>query len=437
MMKSRFRSIALIVMASMFFGEAALAQIDAHHLQTDVEAWRHWMGSTHPDLSHSADAQLLDAAFESLEQGFQGEYDSRTAWYALATINPLLNDAHSGIRLPDTAYEAAIERGAAAFTLPVRVTDGRLFVAGNIQPSSPLNPDEEILAVNGQPAATLVTELEPRMRGESSGLRERVLSLRFPIALWALQGDRQFHNVTVERDDGPETIGLDPTRDIAVSDSGVYALDIRGPVAVMRVDSFEAPREEEFATFLSDAFARIDAGNIDRLIVDLRGNGGGARQLSDRLMAYITTARYTPISAVKARIVAENQALIPGSQIGQVIDMPFAQWAEPPVELDHRFEGTTVILIGPTSYSQTIAFAVTVQDFEIAEIAGTPTEGPANQTGQVQRFTLPETGLVVQAPLYIFTRPSGEAGRAPLVPDRLIPGQGQEQLAALIAALDE
>ena len=158
------------------------------------------------------------------------------------------------------------------------------------------------------------------MRGESKGLRERVLSLRFSVALWAEQGDRQAHSVTLVRKNGPQTIILDPTRDIAVSGDQTYELNIRDNVAVMTVKSFEISREEEFAAFLANAFGRIDAGNIDRLIIDVRENGGGARQLSDRLMAYLTTSRYTPISAVKARIVAENRALIPGSQIGQVID---------------------------------------------------------------------------------------------------------------------
>jgi hypothetical protein len=437
MRKFSLGSIALIAMTSLFFGEAAMAQIDAHRVQTDVKEWRNWLGSTHPDLSHSADIQRVDAAFEALEQKLDGEYDVRSAWRALATINPLLNDAHSGIRLPDTAYEAALEQGSVAFTLPVNVSEGRLYVDRSIQSSSPINPNEEILAINGQSAASLLSELEPRMRGESKGLRERVLSLRFSVALWAEQGDRQSHSVTLVRKNGPQTITLDPARDIAVSGDQTYELNIRDNVAVMTVKSFEISREEEFAAFLANAFARIDADNIDRLIIDVRENGGGARQLSDRLMAYLTTARYTPISAVKARIVAENQALIPGSQMGQVIEMPFAQWVEPPNQLAHRFQGKAIILIGPASYSQTIAFAVTVQDFKIAQIAGTPTEGPANQTGQVQRFTLPESGLVVQAPIYIFTRPSGEIGRASLIPDILISGMGEAQLRTLIAKMSE
>lgn len=437
MMKFGLRSMVLIVLASMVFGKAALAQIDGHRVQADVEAWRDWMGSIHPDRAYSADVGVVDAELEALTRRFQGEYDIRSAWRALATINPVLNDAHTGLRLPDSAFDAAIGNGAAAFPVPVRVAGSQLFVASTIQASSPLKPDDEILTINGQAAATLIAELVPRMRGESRRLRERVLSLRFPIALWTAQGNLGPHIVTLAGDDCPRTITLDPDRDIASSDGGAYELDIRGNVAVMRVESFVASREGEFASFLSGVFARIAVANVDTLIVDVRENGGGARQLSDRLMAYLTTERYTPISAVKARIVAENQALIPGSQIGQVIEMPFAQWVEPPTELAHRFQGTSIILIGPSSYSQAIAFAVTAQDFGIAEIAGSPTEGAANQTGQVQRFTLPETGFVVQAPLYIFTRPSGVGGRTPLIPDRIVPGQGEEQLTALIAALSE
>lgn len=437
MMKFVLRSTILIVLASMIFGKAALAQIDAHRLHTDVEAWRHWTNSIHPDRSYSADVEVVDAAFEALTGRFQGEYDILTAWRELSTINPLLNDAHTGIRLPDSAFDAAIADGAVAFPVPVHVAGDQLFVASSIRASSPLSPGDEILAVNGQAAAALIAELVPRMRGESRRLRERVLSLRFPVALWTVQGNPESHTMTLAGDGCPRIIALDPDRDTAASDGSAYELDIRGNVAVMRVDSFVASREEEFVDFLPAAFARIASANADTLIVDVRENGGGARQLSDRLMAYLTTERYTPISAVKARIVAENQALVPGSQIGQVIDTPFAQWVEPPAELTHRFPGTSIILVGPSSYSQAIAFAVTAQDFGIAEIAGSPTEGAANQTGQVQRFTLPETGLVVQAPLYIFTRPSGEGGRTPLIPNRIVPGNGEEQLTALIAALNE
>jgi C-terminal processing protease CtpA/Prc len=437
MMNFGLRSMVLIVLASMVFGKAASAQITEHQLRTDVEAWRDWMESVHPDRAFSADVAVVDAAFDAMTRRFQSEYDVITAWRELALMNPVLNDAHTGLRLPDTAFDAAIGGGAIAFPVPVRVSGNRLFIESTIQSSSPLNPGDEILTVNGQAVGSLIAELVPRMRGESRGLRERVLSLRFPIALWTVQGDRGPHVLTLAGEDCPRTVILDPERDIAVPGEGAYGLDIRGTIAILRADSFDAAREEEIAAFLPGAFARIASANVDTLIIDVRENGGGARQVSDRLMAYLTSERYTPISAVKARIVAENQALIPGSEIGQVIETPFTQWVQPPAELANRFEGRTIILIGPASYSQAIVFGVTAQDFGIAEIAGTPTEGFANQTGQVQRFTLPETGLVVQAPLYILMRPSGEVGRTALVPDRIIPGRGEEQLSALIAALND
>ena len=76
------------------------------------------------------------------------------------------------------------------------------------------------------------------------------------------------------------------------------------------------------------------------------------------------------------------------------------------------------ILVGPNTYSQAIVFAVTAQDFNIAIIAGSTTEGPANQSGQVQRFALKHTGLVAQAPIYLFTRASGKLGNKGLLADK-------------------
>lgn len=438
------RLMATILFAALFSSNGAFAQISQVDLRADVQAWRDWMESTHPDISHSVRPSHLGSVFDDVIAEISGVYDARRAWWELATINPVLNDAHTGIRLPEEAYQAALDGGAIAFTLPVSVSGDRLFVTGDTgitvgdgDELVEIVPGQEIVAINGEPVGRLVDALVPRMRGETRALRERVLSLRFPIALWAMQGNRDHHTVTLAGSDAPIRVSLPHSSALEVPDRGPFGLDVRANAAILRVDSFDPAREDEFATFLTNSFAHIQACEVELLIIDIRENGGGGRQLSDRLLAYLTTERYTPISAVKARIVAENQALVPGSEIGQVIEMPFAQWVEPPTVLADRFEGRAVVLVGPASYSQAIAFGVIVQDFDIAEVAGSPTEGAANQTGQVQRFELPNSGLAVQAPLYIFTRPSGETGSSPLTPDRIVPGTGEEQLVTLITDLTD
>lgn len=407
------------------------AQIPAEAVRSDIADWRDWTLATHPDLSHSADPQRVAAAFDALSARLDGSYDARAAWREMATLNPLLNDAHLGVRLPDAAFAEARRGGAAAFPAPVRIEGDRLFVGETIRPESVLTPGAEISAINDQPAQDLLATILPRMRGESDGLRARIASLRFPVALWAAQGDAPSYRVTLAGTDEPLTLDAQRDRDANAS-AAPFDLGFRGNVAVLEIDTFDIEHLDAFSTFTAAAFAEISAREPAALVIDLRDNGGGARDLSNVLMHYLTPERFTPISGVTARITAQNQSLVPGSEIGQVIETPFAQWVEPPADLAHRYKGRAVILVGPDTYSQAIAFSVTAQDFNIAEIAGSPTDGSANQTGQVQRVTLENTGLEAQAPLYVFRRPSGAAGRAPLVPDLLVEGTGEAQLEAVI-----
>ena len=134
-------------------------------------------------------------------------------------------------------------------------------------------------------------------------------------------------------------------------------------------------------------------------------------------MAYLTAKPYSAISAIKARITDENISRIPGAKLGDVVSLPFQQIIKPLVDKPLRFNGSVYVLIGKLTYSQSIAFATTLQDHRIATLVGHETEGAANQTGQVQMFSMPNTSLQGLAPIYIFTRASGDKSRRGVVPD--------------------
>lgn len=420
----RSRLVATLLLGLCTPALATAQTISSADLGQDLRDWRSWLLETHPDPSHTMDLGAVDAAFEATA-ALEDTYTPRFAWLAMASLNPVFHDAHVGLRLPDKAYAAALEQGAAPFDVAVRVSGGKIYLADETA--------SEIMSINGVAAAEITGTMIPRMRGESPRLRERVLSLRFPVALWTLLGDQPSYIIELRAADGSvHHHPLPLTPPTASAANGNFDLAFIGETAVLTVDSFDRSLEDEFGTFLESAFKEIADADAGRLLIDLRNNGGGARELSDRLMSYLTTDRYTPISAVSARITPDNQALIPDSRIGQVIHTPFAQWVQPPPELENRFTGEIAILIGPATYSQAIAFSVTAQDFRIATLIGSQTEGRANQTGQVQRHTLPVTGFEIQSPLYVFTRPSGNADGGPLAPDVTVPGSGETQLHAAI-----
>jgi C-terminal processing protease CtpA/Prc len=405
-------------------------------LRADLQEWRDWFFSTHPDPTFSADIAVLEARFDFLAEQLEGTHSRREAWLEFSVLNPLFNDGHVTIRAPQADYEAYLAQGGATFNVPVAFQDGRLFVADSIASQSPLTAGDEILMINSVPADQLTGEIMIRLNGDTDGLRAHLLETRFSLYLWAVTGGSTHWEIVVSDTSGTRrSVQLDEQRDHGNADTDLWRVSFVENAAVLTVNTFMPEHETAFVAFLESAFADIASNGSESLIIDISQNGGGAHQLSDRLLAYITTRRYTPLSAVTARITAENQALIPGSEIGQVLSMPFAQWVEPPAELENRFSGNVAILVGSGTYSQAIVMAATAQDFDIAPVAGPGTEGRANSTGQVQLHRLSNSDLEVAAPIYIFIRPSGDTSDAPVEPDIPLEGTHADQLNRLIGIL--
>ena len=349
--------------------------------------------------------------------------ETSQAWYLFAQLNPLLKDAHLGLELP--AVDPDLE------SWRVEIENSHAYV-----PAQGAGEErQEIVAVDDIPVPEMIARTLPLIRGESDALRQRILELRFRELVMLNIDAEAPAKVRLKTGDGAESI----VSEISSADSGAgsnpFSLQFLNSTAIMKVDTFEKERDAEFAGFVEESFARIASEKATRLVVDLRGNGGGAHEVSDRLLNYLTSERYTPISAVRARVTEANLAQIPGAKPGDVVEMPFAQWVEPESSLEHRFDGAVIVLIGPATYSQAIVFSATVQDYKIGLIAGEETAGKANQTAQVQHFELPNTGFRVRAPLYVLTRSSGLKTDGGVIPDIRIPNVEERSIEQVLSEI--
>ena len=417
---------------------AAEDTVPADAVAQDVAEWEDWLFATHPDPAFSMDVDAVHARFDAIAQNLEGRYTRREAWLALSPLNPMFGDGHITLRLPHEDYDAYLANGGAEFTLPVHLRGGAPVVAETVAETSRLQRGDTILAINGLDPRDLVARALARTNGDTAGLRTHLVETRFSQYLWALTGGAEAWTVTVQAPDGStRQITLDPALDRPGAEAENWALDFRGDAAVLTLNTFIPPLEESFKAFIDAAFAEIAARGSEILVIDISENGGGAHMLSDHLLAYLTDQRHTPLSAVTARVIAANQDLIPGSTIGDVVSMPYAQWIEPPAELANRYRGRTAFLVGAGTYSQAIVLAATAQDFDIAPVAGPGTEGRANSTGQVQLHRLANTDLEAAAPIYIFIRASGDRSSAPVVPDIPLSGTRDEQINTLIRHLRE
>jgi len=408
-------------------------------LVTDFDAGLAFIRETHPDLSYSANADALDAKAANIRTALTDGMTARAAWSEFARLNPVLADAHVGFRRPLHALAAYQAEGGTLFPLPVVYDGGGDLRAAASGPGVEAN--DRIVSINGQSTNDFTAALLGRMRGETPALGRLVLQLYFPIFFWAEHGGFDAYNVRLEKADGRTvTARLDQESTYAPTEENFTYRRLDGGVGYLNIKTFDIEQLDAFKVFLKSTFAKIDAGQINTLIIDVRENGGGANDLADQLLSYLTNEPYSPISGVKARITEQNIQLVPieGVKPGMVLDLPLQQTRTPPVSLPNRFAGDVYVLTGPMTYSAAIVFATTVQDYGFGKIAGEAPVGAANQTGQVQSFALSNTKIEALSPLYIFRRPNGDQTRTRLTVDIPIdhdPLDPEASLTALISAI--
>jgi len=136
-----------------------------------------------------------------------------------------------------------------------------------------------------------------------------------------------------------------------------------------------------FAAFVSGLFETVDAGAIERIVVDLRHNGGG------------------------------NSGL-------------FAPFVEGLKERP-RFllKGGLVVIVGRRTFSSAVLNALELKRAAHAVFVGEPSGGKPNHYGEVLTFRLPESGLAVSYSTKYFREVDGD-------PEAVMPDEAVEQTFA-------
>lgn len=394
-----------------FLGNAS----EPRSLAPELKKMSDWLQKTHPDFSASVAGDEFNNKLKVLsKKKYSG---SASAWQSLALLNPILNDGHMGVRYPANAYNEYISSGGATFNLAVTLTDENDLRLD--QGFEDLKSGTQIHSINGISTEKIVEDLLARMHGDSPELRRELISRRFKIYFWSMYGNFESYQFTAGPFDNTKryTLSPDSERVTLIEEPKFQFSIVNSDTALLKINTFEKELQTEFGVFIKDSFSKLSELRINNLFIDLRDNGGGAHDLSDILLNYITDKKVSSISKVKARVVEENQHLFGGAKLGSVIATPYFKWFTPTPELKNRFDGSIYVIIGKYTYSQAIVFASQVQDYDLGKLVGESTGGRANQTAQVQVFNLDDSKIQVLAPIYILIRPSGDESYEPLKPD--------------------
>jgi hypothetical protein len=419
--------LAVLLACAARAGDPAFAPptFTAGQLRVDVDALAKALRDMPPDLAHTADpARVEQALVELRKQIGAAPLDRDAVWRLFATINPLLGDGHLFVGFVDWRADARahLKSGGKFFPFEMQVSpDGALYIERGLGGIPDALTGAEVKTINGVDANAVSAALLARVHGDTPAFRAALLSRRFWFYFWKVYGAPAAFEIVIAGEKAPRDIAGSTALPAVLADEESFERQFRlelrpNNTALLTLSSFAWPDKAQFLAFTHDAFGRMRAASTKTLIIDVRANGGGNDEMwIEGVLPYLATKPYRWASRFRKRVVVADPAR--HEAVGDIVDGEVETWI--PAQLDNplRFPGRVYVLLGAATYSSAVVFSNVMQDFHFGTIAGQAGSVRAAQTGGTRRTTLPNSGLIVVAPRFVLTRPSGANTPTLLTPD--------------------
>ncbi|MCE5322849.1 hypothetical protein LLG46_05965 [bacterium] len=173
-----------------------------------------------------------------------------------------------------------------------------------------------------------------------------------------------------------------------------------GNIAYLVYPSFRLDDDEKKK--IDGAFRAIkDKGSLN-LIIDIRGNGGGASAMGDFLFSYLYPGKFHQYSKVRTKLsrdvrsdaeVASYNGLPQDADLdGMVITQEIEEHSAP--KPDAFFSGRVFLLVDNGTFSGASCFAAMFRDYSVGTILGYETGGLPVTFGNLYMFELNNSGIV-------------------------------------------
>ncbi|HEU4780015.1 MAG TPA: S41 family peptidase [Steroidobacteraceae bacterium] len=415
---------ALLVLCSPV--RAAGPTFTADQLRADLVGIERALGDMPPDISYTANVADLERRIRELhaELSHSAPMDRDAVWRMFSTLNPVLADGHLFVGFVDWRGDTRthLSAGGGLFPFEVEVTADcelsvRAELGGRISPLT----DARVRTVNGIASRDLCQEMMARAHGETREFRAALLSRRFWFFYWKLHGAPDRFELALDNARAQTHPASNQLPEILAHERNFehqFKLQFiaNESAAILTMGTFDWPDIKQITEFTQAAFKEIHERKTTTLIIDLRDNGGGSDEVwIDGLMPYVATKPYRTASTYRKRVVVANPQRF--EVVGSIVDGEIETWRQPQPGNPHRFTGKVFVAVGPYTYSSAVVFCNVMKDFGFGTIAGTGNSVRAGQTGGVRRTTLANSGLTVNAPRFVLSRPSGVKDPTLLTPD--------------------
>lgn len=412
-------------------------------LQQDLQFVRQAIEDTHPEPALRSGQAAYEQAFAAARERLRQPLSRDEAWRALAAMNPVFNDAHLGVVLPDWRAETRAHLAAGGKLFPFEVSidrQGRLVIVAALGGGASALAGREVETINGVPAAQVLAKLGALVHGDTPGFRNKLLERRLWLYYWKTYGATDSFTLGV----GGKALSVPAASATPVVVQGDTAFEqtfqfrlLPGGVGLLTINAFSWPDKQQFYAFTERAFTTLRDAGAQTLLIDIRENGGGDDDMwKTGILRYIADKPYRNGSSYVKKVLEGRAG--PNEKVGDVVHGTVDSWVQPEPAHPLRFRGKVYVLVGDMTYSSAILFSNTVQDHGFATLVGAGGYAYVRQTGGTQKqHVLPNTKLEVVVPRFVLDRPSGKRAPALLQPDIVLADDPADRSALVNALLKQ
>jgi len=350
-------------------------------LQEDFLQFRRHIEEIHPCPYEFTSKESFDKSYEAQYEKIDQPLSLREFYNVLAPLKAKIGCGHAHLDYPEE-YRRTVQ--VYKFPLVLKFLENKCYVTKNLNEHSSLPLYSEILSINEIEIDNLIKTLKSEISADGHNDYSKTSSLENCFQYYYANHfgvPREFEMEFRTEQNGDiqkAVIPAIPCSAINYSNQEPKDLNIQiipqKNAAVLTINSFVYYEEKNkiFFSFIDRAFGEIKEKNIENLILDLRGNGGGDPFCASYLLAHIEREPYIYFSKPYGK---------------------YAELSKPLKQADNRFKGELFFIIDGSNFSTTGHFCSILRYHDQGTFIGTETGGTYTCNAAVKVFQLKNTRI--------------------------------------------
>jgi len=425
--------------------EVSVSKFSGADLIADFNYLIKTLEEVHPDLYANADKAKMQEQYKQVRNSLKDEMTLIEFYRVIGRLVPLFKDGHTNLN-----YGSLLNVKDSVYLPSTLANSGEdVIISHDITKTFEVN--DVVISINEVPIIDIITKLKEYISAEKEVFLIEVLITYFSYLLSIITDIAPPYKMVVKHKGkflermlrGATISEIMALKQIPLfnMNSKVKSFEIKDNYGLLTIGSFgyHGKEGEEFIKFIEDVFAKLKSKVINKLIIDVRNNGGGNSEMAKHIACHLTEKPVYSFhkilwkSSQQMRDFVQDDVenkthgyynkndfkMLTSVKLGECYHWDCRENANP-VKPKNRYRGKVYVLSNNMTFSTTTDFLAMVRDFDLGIIIGTESGGLPNCFGDSYGFNLPHTNLRTSVSHKFFIRPSGNEKDNDITPDIII-----------------